>query len=243
MDEEQLIQAVMRVKLAGAETTAAVHEALVAEGISVELSQVKKAASKATKRAAKADAASEASKPAAPAATESATSSKKQAKQEKQKAEELKAAQAAMMEAQRKLRAIKSGGVEQAVTITGTAEDFVQRCTAKALAGVLEEGDDKHLKERIEADIAALDWVRLASASGALSLTEDVVALGGEMQLARLKEARGAKDWAAARACFVDDQGKRPGDGDYSAVDRMVARSAAHQPSATGTEDQMAEMD
>jgi len=243
MDEEQLIEAVLRVKLTGVDSTpTALHAALVAEGHEVELSQVKKAASKATKRAARAGTLESAPAPAPPAASRAPTAneSKKQAKQEKQAAAELKAAQAAMMEAQRKLRAVKSGGADMAVTIKGTAEEFVQKITAKALSAVLEDDDEKHLKERMEADIAALEWVRLASTSGALSLTEDVVALGGEMQLTRLKEARDAKDWAAVRACYASREGA--GD-DYTAVDRMVARSAAGLPAATGTPDGMEAMD
>merc|ERR1719199_827782 len=101
-----------------------------------------------------------------------------------------------MMDMQRRLRAAKSGGdaMSMAVNIDMPIEQFIQQITMKAMAGLLEPGDERHLKERVEADIAALEWTKLAQKAGALSLTEDVVALGSEMQLARLKEVRGAKD-------------------------------------------------
>jgi len=242
-DEETLIEKIIALRLAGAgnDAPAALLEKIQADGAEgLTLAQVKKAASKATKKMAKDGSLApspavlaEAAKPA-PAPVISAA---KQKKQEKSAAAELKAAQAEMMEAQRRLRSVKSGGdASMAVTITGSAEDFVQKITAKALSGVLEADDDKFLKERIDADIAALEWVRLASSTGALKLTEDVVALGGEMQLARLKEVRGAKDYAAARACFVEEKT----DGTYQSVDKAVARAAGRP---TGTNDAMDEMD
>lgn len=243
-DEETLIEKIIALRLAGAgnDAPAALLEKIQADGAEglISLAQVKKAASKATKKMAKDGslapspaALAEAAKPA-PAPVVSAA---KQKKQEKSAAAELKAAQAEMMEAQRRLRSVKNGGdASMAVTITGSAEDFVQKITAKALSGVLEADDDKFLKERIDADIAALEWVKLASSTGALKLTEDVVALGGEMQLARLKEVRGAKDYAAARACFVEEKN----DGTYQSVDKAVARAAGRP---TGTNDEMDEMD
>merc|ERR1719181_2275317 len=113
-----------------------------------------------------------AEKPTAPA-----PSAAKQAKQAKAQATELKQAETAMMDAQRRLRAAKTGGdpAAAAVKIDGTIEQFVQQITAKAMSGVLEPGDESHLKERVEADIAALEWVRLAQKSGAVCLSEDIV--------------------------------------------------------------------
>ena len=54
MDEEELIIAVSHMKLAGAATVTSVHAALQDEGLSVDISQVKKAEWKAVKRAVRA---------------------------------------------------------------------------------------------------------------------------------------------------------------------------------------------
>ena len=70
-----------------------------------------------------------------------------------------------------------------AVTVDGSVEDFVQKVTMKAMAGLLDQGEEKFLRERVEADIAALEWVKLAQKAGALKLTEDIVALGGELRM------------------------------------------------------------
>ena len=235
IEEEALIEAVMRVRSAGAETAAACHEALVLEApfAALTLSQVKKAASKATKRSAK-----EPKPPAETAAAKAAAAppvvnEAKVAKQAKAQATELKSAENAMMDAQRRLRAAKSGGDmgAMAVTVTGTIETFIQQVTAKAMKGVLDPGEERYLKERVEADISALEWVRLAQKAGALRLTEDIVALGGELQLARLKEVRGCRDLPAALACYVRDAQPTDKD-DYAAVDKALARTGAL---ATGT--------
>ena len=118
-----------------------------------------------------------------------------------------------------------------AVTVTGTIETFIQQVTAKAMKGVLDPGEERYLKERVEADISALEWVRLAQKAGALRLTEDIVALGGELQLARLKEVRGCRDLPAALACYARDAQPTDKD-DYAAVDKALARTGAL---ATGT--------
>merc|ERR1719230_1643015 len=125
-----------------------------------------------------------------------------------------------MMDAQRRLRAAKTGGdaAAMAVTIDGTVETFVQQITTKAMSGVLEAGDERFLTERVEADIAALEWVRLAQKAGALSLSEDIVALGAELQLQRLKEVRGARDIAATLACYAPVAAAQPGG--YADVDK-----------------------
>ena len=82
---------------------------------------------------------------------------------------------------------------------------------------------------------------KLASAAGHLSLTEDVVALGGELQLTRLKQARDSKDASLARACYVEQN--RPGDSAYQSVDRMVARSGGLAAAQTGGAGQMDDVD
>jgi len=242
LSEDELIEAVIRVREAlGAVSASAVHAALTEQGVKVTLPAVKKAASKATKRVGAPATKAESDPVAAPPAP-SAAKLCKQEKAEKAKlkadAAALKAAENEMMEAQRKLRAAKSGS--EAITISGTAEEFIQKVTAVALAATLEEDDARFLKERVEADIAALEWVKLASASGALRLSEDVVALGMELQLTRLKEVRGVKDYAAARACYVED--KRAHDTLDQAMQRSEAFAAAAQQEQTGG-DKMEDMD
>eukprot|EP00326_Haptolina_ericina_P014337 CAMPEP_0181210116 /NCGR_PEP_ID=MMETSP1096-20121128/23049_1 /TAXON_ID=156174 ORGANISM="Chrysochromulina ericina, Strain CCMP281" /NCGR_SAMPLE_ID=MMETSP1096 /ASSEMBLY_ACC=CAM_ASM_000453 /LENGTH=249 /DNA_ID=CAMNT_0023301365 /DNA_START=14 /DNA_END=763 /DNA_ORIENTATION=+ len=242
MEEDALIEAVIRLRLTGCDSVPKLHAALEGEGEAVTLSQVKKAASKATKRTgtsapASAPAGIEPAKPISEAKL--AKQEKVRLKEEKQKNAEVKGAENDMMEKHRLLKAAKSGDRDAAVTITGTAEEFIQQISKRAISGVLEAGEESYLKERIEADIATLEWIKIASAAGALSLSEDVVALGSEIQLARLKEVRGGKDLAAARACYVREPGAE--DGEYTNVDRMLARSGGMAPEGTG--DKMEEMD
>lgn len=241
LDEEALIEAVLRVRQAGAATAAVaeVHTSLVDEGYEVTLSQVKKACSKATKRAGGLTATAPAAAPPLnlPSAKQLAKQEKAAAAKMKADASALKSAENEMMETQRRLRAARDGSEDGAVTITGTAEDFVQKATMMALAGKLEPGDERVLRERIEADLAALEFVKLASASGALSLTEDVVALGLELQLSRLKEVRGVKDYKAARACYVD------GGREHETVDQAVKRTEALEALHADGPDTMEEMD
>lgn len=228
LDEEALIEAVVRIRTAG-ESAAQVHAVLTAEGVEVSLSDVKKAASKAAKRMGGLPAAASKQQAApapaaAPANPEKAAKAAKKA--EKQANAELKAAEQDMMQAQRKLRAAKSGNSDGAVTIDGDVQQFIQAIAMRALSGVLEPGDSDHLALRIEADICALEWVALANKAGALKLTEDMVALGGRLQLTRLKEVRGGKNRAAALACYVGANGQRvEAGGEYQAVDRFLARA------------------
>jgi hypothetical protein len=243
VDEEALITAVLRLRESGGgETAPACLAALLPEFEGLTLGAVKKAASKATKRSAAAGVPppSKAVSAAAPATEKPVLSEAKQAKQAKAEKAELKQAENAMMDTQRRLRAAKSGGdmSTMATQITGSVEDFIQKATMRAMAGLLEEGDERFLKERVEADIAALEWVRLAHKAGALSLTEDVVALGGELQLTRLKEVRGARDVPATFACYRT--AAATGADGYAGVDKLVARSgalAAAPPQADGTLD------
>ena len=202
------------------------------------MGQVKKANSKAVKRAGgsivptavKEEAAKAAAAP--PPVPVPVPSEKKAAKQAKQAGLELKSAENEMMDAQRRLRAAKTGGdMFGAVQVDGSVEDFVQRITAKAMSAVLEPGDEKHLKERVEADIAALEWVKLAQKAGVLKLTEDIVALGGELQLTRLKEVRDCRDVVAVLACYAKEGNKPSGnkeDGtEYADVDKMIKSTGA----------------
>ena len=96
MTEDQLIEAVLRIRAASAEALTAkqMHDALVAEGATVEFGQVKKAASKAAKRAPAGDA----SVPALPTPPPTGPS-KKAEKKEGVQAAALKAGELAMFTA------------------------------------------------------------------------------------------------------------------------------------------------
>ena len=70
--------------------------------------------------------------------------------------------------------------------------------------------------------------MKLAQKAGALSLTEDVVALGGELQLTRLKEVRDCRNVSAALSCYDTQRQRRAEDADgYAGVDKLVSRSGA----------------
>jgi len=201
-DEEVLIAKVISARTElDVSSPAELLKLLEGEFEGLTMSQVKKASSKATKRTGPTPAKAAAEPEAAPKVSK--RQEKIKAAEEKATLAEIKTAENQMMEAQRRLRAAKDGDAATAITISGTAEQFIQQITQRAIAGTLEEDDRAFLKERIEADIAALEWVKLAQASGALSLAEDVLALGVEVQLARLMEVRGAKDVTAARACYA----------------------------------------
>ena len=237
-DEEALILAVLRVRTElAAHSASEAFQALESEFDGLTLSQVKKACSKASKRSKAVPTATKEPPAAAEPAEPSKRKAKEAARQEQAAAAELKAAESEMMDAQRRLRAAKSGGdITAEVTISGTIEDFIQQATARAIAGKLEPGDDAVLKERIEADITALEWVRLASAAGALRLTEDIVALGVEVQLARLKEVRGAKDAAAARACYIEEVRHADANAQVDAKLKSAERLDAAKQQQTGGE-------
>ena len=102
-------------------------------------------------------------------------------------------------------------------------------------------------QERIEADIAMLEWLKLAAGAGELAFTEDVMALGGEVQLQRLKAVRGTRNLTEARAIYVDEKQAvvdTEGNVDYVGVDRMLAREDALAPGTeTGAADPMDDVD
>ena len=243
VDEETLIAAILRVRVSQPNLTAAETHAVLAaepEFAEVALPAVKKAAGKATKRAAKeAAAAPAAAKKSNVLTAPPVVSEAKQAKQAKAAGLELSSAQSAMMDTQRVLRAAKSGGDKHAmaVTIDMPIEQFIQQISTKAMSGVLDAGEERFLKERVEADIAALEWVKLAQKAGALQLTEDIIALGSELQLTRLKEVRDAPKseyLPKALACY-----KRGGDqenGGYQNVDKALSRAGAVGVASAGGE-------
>ena len=141
MDEEQLITAVLRIKLDGSASTASeVHAALIAEGHKdLTLSQVKKAASKATKRQ------GDVLKPQEPVATGEATAASASKKEQKAKAQAesiMKAAETHMMEMNRLLRlAIGDDEYSAAIATSDRGEKFIKIVTERALSAQLMEAD------------------------------------------------------------------------------------------------------
>ena len=184
--EEQLIEAVMALRLedgGAALTVAQLHSALEKSGVSASVSEVKKAASKASKRAPKQEEAS-AVQETAPVAV-----SKSQAKAAKVFEQKMKAAEAAMMEEQKRLRdRWIHDGTGKAPPHEGKA--FIQFVTGRALAGALEP-EEELCKERIEADVATLEWMILADQAGELQLPVEGRE-GAHSQLERLKTVRGS---------------------------------------------------
>ena len=214
IDEDQLIERVIvaRAEL-GVSTNAELLTLLESDFKGLTMSEVKKAASKATKRTGGAGVPSATAPSPAPSPApraEKAPSKRQEKAQEKAKVTalaELKSAEATMMEAQRRLRAAREGKIGSLnavapVNIEGTAEQFIQRITQAAIAGIIDADDEPFIKLRIEADIAALEWVKMAQENGAISLKENVIALGMEVQLARLIKARDTKDTVAGRECY-----------------------------------------
>ena len=159
MDEEALIEAVLRVRLTGAETAAQAHAALEGEGLEVTMSQVKKASSKATKRLGEqpAPAVTELSKPSAAKETKLA---KQAASQEKAKNAELKSAENAMMEAHPKLRGLTSGDPSAPITANEHSERPLH---VAAIKGGIE--DAKRLIGENNAMVHGKDEVRAAASA------------------------------------------------------------------------------
>tara|TARA_B110001452_G_scaffold34290_1_gene26455 strand:- start:4656 stop:5405 length:750 start_codon:yes stop_codon:yes gene_type:complete len=239
-DEDALIEAVIRVRLAG-ESVADVHAKLSSEFPAATTGEVKKACSKATKRTGGVlpAAAPATSETAATTETKTEAQTKKEAKKAKMAADALKAAQSAMLDSQRKLKLAKDPDTIAAQIPAAQMDAFMQRATKLAVSGTLGPGDANVINVRVEADIAMLEWLRLANDAGEFKFTEDMIALGGELQLKRLKEARDARDWKAARALYVDESQKVVGeDGtvEYGGVDRMIKRSDALAAGQAGDE-------
>ena len=210
MDEEALIDAVLTLRRDGkADSAAECLAALQADGAHADLtlSLVKKACSKATKRQPKASEAPSSEN----TAPDTNTSGAKQAKQAKQAVSAMKAAEHAMMKAQRLLRLKKAEDdvfAEEArfsaiVGESDRGEAFIKQCSGRALSASLEDGDAECLEQRVEADLATLEWMLLAETAGTLVLPDDA-RTSARAQASRLKAVRGAKDRAATLACFVN---------------------------------------
>ena len=199
MDEEQLITAVLRIKLDGSASTASeVHAALIAEGHKdLTLSQVKKAASKATKRQ------GDVPKPQEPVATGEATAASASKKEQKAKAQAesiMKAAETHMMEMNRLLRlAIGDDEYSAAIATSDRGEKFIKIVTERALSAQLTEADAPCPRERLAADLATLEWMLLAEKGGTLNLPEEARETA-TTQIERLKGIRARKTYEADKA-------------------------------------------
>ena len=200
MQEEALIEHIVRVKAAGASTNAEVHAALLAEGIKCELKDVKKAASKAAKKGLV----------IAPKQTveEEAVvvSSKKAEKAAKQAVDMMKSAEADMMDKCRKLRIALGEDEYSAMAATqDRGERFIQSVVARALESKLSNAEvlsANGIECRVEADLAVLLWAQQAEKAGTLTLPEEAK-LTATRQIERLKDVRGATSADAVIDCFI----------------------------------------
>jgi len=173
-EEEELIESVLRIKLASSTTLTAaqVHAALTAEGSGATFAQVKKAASKAAKRAPTAGADVQAAALADPPKPD-APRSKQELKKSAALEEGLKSAQVAMMGALKALHAER-----WMVALHGRPQDtkdFVDRAAALALSGLLEKGEAIS-RERVEADMASLHYMLMPGSPFVLSDEERAAA-------------------------------------------------------------------
>eukprot|EP00322_Chrysochromulina_rotalis_P002407 CAMPEP_0115852980 /NCGR_PEP_ID=MMETSP0287-20121206/13272_1 /TAXON_ID=412157 /ORGANISM="Chrysochromulina rotalis, Strain UIO044" /LENGTH=295 /DNA_ID=CAMNT_0003307051 /DNA_START=12 /DNA_END=899 /DNA_ORIENTATION=+ len=165
LSEDALIESVIRIKAASSMplTAKEVFDTLVAEGAQVELSQVKKAASKAAKRTTTLPEA----RVLVP--TASAGPSKAEAKKAQAQADALKAGEVAMFSALRELHQER-----WMVALHGESKDtksFIDHAVASAISGALTE-DEGVSKERVEADVATLQYVLLPGSPFELPDTE-----------------------------------------------------------------------
>ena len=177
VSEEDLIDSVARIKLASADALTAkqVHEALTSEGVVVDFSAVKKAASKAAKR-------TPAALPPAPvqALPEAPAQSKSELKKANAKVEALKAAEVAMFTALKALHEER-----WMVALHGEQRDtkaFIDSAAAGAISGALAAGEPVG-KERVDADVATLQYILLAGSPFELAEEERKMA---EAQLEKL---------------------------------------------------------
>ena len=156
-----MISAVLRIRADSALqlTNAQLHAALVAEGADVEVSAVKKAASKAAKRTA---ATTDGSMAITPAETPAAVSkpSNKELKAAKASADAFKAVEGTMMKAVRRLqnRHLLSSASASGDGSAPLDKASIDRAVTRAISGALDAGETVS-RERFEADVATLQWV------------------------------------------------------------------------------------
>ena len=197
MDEATLIAHVVRLRAATEMTAKEVHAALTAEGATCTFGEVKKACSKASKQGLT-------SMEPVMAPTAAAVPSEKQAaKAAKAATSTMKAAESHMMDTCRRLRlAMGDDEYSAAVATSDRGEKFIQSVCATALEAKLPVEQQKAIKERVDADLATLEWMLLAEAAGTLNLPEDARKTAAT-QGARLKELRGASTVAEVEGAFI----------------------------------------
>jgi hypothetical protein len=247
MDESALIDAVLRLRTTDQlETAAQVHEALIKEGHDVTISQVKKASSKAMKKASANG--EKAAEPLQAATKEEAKRgvgavSKKEEKAAKAAVAAMKSAEAHMMMTCRKLRmALGEDEYAAAIATSDRGERFIQQVTTRALEAKLRAEEANTIHERVEADLAVLEWALLAVKAKTLTLPPEALETAAT-QVERLKGVRGATTIEAVQDCFVlpepDGPPPPPSGVEYAqkdplhtvsasaSLDRAVARSGA----------------
>ena len=177
MDEEALIDAVIRIRSASAEplTAAQVHKALTDEGANLEFSAVKKACSKAAKRMPPGN---PAATTAAAASEQPARMSKKEEKLAKAAAGALATAETVMMMALQRLHnrhTLNSNATLSPAFLNSADSAFLERAVQRAITGSLDP-DESICRERVAADKATLEWILHQGCSFELSTEERTAA-------------------------------------------------------------------
>lgn len=205
MSDEQLISLVVGIRESQPALTAAqIHEKLVTDGVTdgpdpLELSRVKKAASKATKRLAKLPPTA-----AAPAPAAEAPRSKREAKIAKAAEDYMKAAESHMMDQNRKLRiAMGDDEYSAAIATSDRGENFIKLVTERALEAKLTPAEALVPRERLSADLATLEWMIAAEKNGTLVLPEDARTTA-VAQIERLRSVRDSKGYATGKSWVTD---------------------------------------
>jgi phosphotransferase system IIB component len=235
MTEDELIENIIRIKSSGkASTNAEVHAALQAEGLAVELKDVKKANSKAAKKGLTATATAQVEEQVVVT-----TNSKKQEKAAKAAVDMMKAAETDMMDKCRRLRIALGEDEYAAVAATqDRGEKFIQSVVARALESKLQNAEilsANGIEARVEADLAVLVWAQMAEKAGTLTLPEEAGEAAAQ-QIVRLKGVRGATSVDQVKGCFVLPEPEREELGPASGVEYT---NSAMGPASTGSIDRL----
>ena len=108
-----------------------------------------------------------------------------------------------MMEACRKLRiALGDDEYSAAVATSDRGEKFIQGVSSRALEAKLSTTEAYVAKERVDADLATLEWMLLAEAAGTLTLPDDA-RTSAATQAGRLRQVRDSKLLSELQSCFI----------------------------------------
>ena len=164
----------------------------------------------------------------------------------------MKAAESDMMAKCRELRIATGDDEYAAVAATqDRGERFIKTVVARALESKLSEDEiaASAIKQRVDADLATLEWAVLAERAGTLTLPEEARETA-QRQIARLKLVRGANTIEQVDGCFIlpeptEEQVSGGPRIDYrstvtqtqGSIDRMMARSGMLAKGAAGFDD------